>query len=341
MSALGNYTARLNGLIIAADNLFDSFTPKNLRKLESCVSSAFIAMHGNMNLEDRKLYSALQGKIKTLQAQENLMRPPTGELAPPAAAAAAAAPRANRDDARLSFEEQMRLALQLSQIEGQSRPIGGGAAAVESKAPEQDAPQIFRARLVYARQYDRESDKPPACSLHSLYAINEISKDFDKFFNRISHNDPTLSLFQINLILKGEEIYREKYGKRVNPSDIKPYIQETLGYPLDIPNNYTEMQSLNDRLTFILDDLFQAKQRVGCFITPNYETFAVIKNENRAIIFDSHKNIIIATSSREALENVLREKLGQHLEIVAGLGSNHNQYWIGDPSCANDGCILM
>jgi|GEM_PF-3660913 len=365
MAALGNHTARLNGLIKSADDVFDNFTPAKLRGLENLVSVAFIKMQGNMSADDRMRYSALQGKIQTLHEQEKLMNAPAidrggapgpaGELPP--GPAGAVAPEdfqaATRGPSQMSEHDQLLLALALSQTDTHSRAGGGGGgggAAVEEKDVErQNDAVIYEARLIRARQYDMPGEKPPACTLHAVHAMSVILPRFNEVFGRICVNDPTLSNFQKKILAQGIESFQKVTGQNaklrggMDLPDISAFTEKTLGFPLVQPKNHQDIQPFNDRLNNILQALFESDQKVAWIKTSNDESFAIIRHGTRAIIFDSHKNIMIATSSRDALEAFLREKLGEHVHEIAEMGDlNQCSYAIGDPSQeAGAGCVIM
>lgn len=141
--------------------------------------------------------------------------------------------------------------------------------------------------------------------------------NFEQVFNWAAQRDSVnLSAFQRNVILNmGLPLYQAALAR--NPdliegadfAQIRPYFPREV--QLQQPANHEELQSFATRLDRVVQHLFAPlpATKMAWIKNGNEESFAVISRGNRAIIFDSHRNEIIATTSQAGTQEALREKL--------------------------------
>jgi hypothetical protein len=186
-------------------------------------------------------------------------------------------------------------------------------------APQQPLPVagVQKVTLQNARQYDMPGNQPAACTFHAISAMRELSANFDQVFNWVTLRDgANLSAFQRNVILnRGLPLYERAFAENpqiVEGADfdqIRPYFPA--GVQLQQPPHNENFQSFDNRLAPVVRHLFAPlpATKMVWIKNGNEESFAVVSRGQRAIIFDSHKNEIIATSNQAAAQNTLREKL--------------------------------
>jgi hypothetical protein len=178
-------------------------------------------------------------------------------------------------------------------------------------------PGVERVSLINARQYDMPGSQPAACTFHAVSALREISRNFEQILNWADQRDSAhLSAFQRAVILNmGLPLYREALAR--NPelvegadfAQISPFLPPEV--QLQQPANHEGLRSFAERLAEVVGHLFALlpATKMVWIKNGNEESFAVVSRGNRAIIFDSHRNEIIATTSRNGTEEALREKL--------------------------------
>lgn len=185
-------------------------------------------------------------------------------------------------------------------------------------APQQIANELIqKVNLQNARQYDMPGNQPAACTFHAVSAMREISTNFEQVFNWIrDKNGAQLSALQIDVICnKGLPLYRaalaqdDQLAQGADFQQILPHLPA--GIRLQQPANHEELQTFNDRLNIVVNHLFAPlpHTKTVWIKNGNEESFAIVSRAGRAIIFDSHKNEIVGTTTQDALSNALREKL--------------------------------
>lgn len=166
-----------------------------------------------------------------------------------------------------------------------------------------------------ASQYDMPGDRPSACTFHAVAAMQAISLRFDEVFDLIANDQATrLEDFQRQILNQGLLLY-QRAGAPLQGADfaqIKDYLPEDM--PLFKDEDPEKLQTLDERLNIAMEHLFAPNEqpKTMWIKSGNEESFAVIVRDNVAIIFDSHRNKIIATDSYEAARAVLQEKLAIH-----------------------------
>ncbi len=178
-------------------------------------------------------------------------------------------------------------------------------------------PGVQKVNLMNARQYDMPGNQPAACTFHAVSALREISRNFEQVFNWVDQKDSAhLSAFQRSVILNiGLPLYRQALAQ--NPelvegadfAQIRPFLPPEV--QLQQPANHEDLRPFADRLAEVVQHLFPRlpATKMVWIKNGNEESFAVVSRGNRAIIFDSHKNEIIAATGRNGTEEALREKL--------------------------------
>ncbi len=272
---------QLDSLMLLADTVEDQNGLTELKNDLKAISKFIVST----DAAEKEKLSALRSKIEDIEAQLEVMR--------------------------VSTEEDEK---KESPLVGRAKPI--------QRPPE----GTHKVALQNARQYDLGS-APAACTFHAVCAMKEITSKFDEIFDWIvTGNAVALSAFQCDVIQnKGLSLYQNALAQdasAVEGADFKqvqPYLPA--GIHLHQPENHNDLQSFDARLHIVLAHLSaRAPQMKTVWLkTGNEESFAVIKNGNRAIIFDSHKNEIVATNRDDALQNALREKLIPYSQEVDGI----------------------
>lgn len=176
---------------------------------------------------------------------------------------------------------------------------------------------IQKVPLQNARQYDMPGNQPAACTFHAVSAMREISMNFEQIFNWASQRDSVnLSAFQRNVILNmGLPLYQAALARNPDLIEGADFAQIRPHFPREVqlqqPANHEELESFAGRLNGVAHSLFAPlpATKMAWIKNGNEESFAVISRGNRAIIFDSHRNEIIATNSQAGTQEALREKL--------------------------------
>lgn len=188
---------------------------------------------------------------------------------------------------------------------------------------------IKKVSLQSASQYDGPpgAERPGACTFHAVCALKELSTRFDQVFNWISENNSLeLTTFQMDVILnKGLDLYaracqrNREYQQGADFTHILPYLPS--GIRLVQPANHDQLQPFQTRLNQVIDHLFAStpQTKTVWIKNGNEESFAVVSRGQRTIIFDSHKNEIIGTTTREAARAALEEKLLPFSHEVEGV----------------------
>jgi len=186
---------------------------------------------------------------------------------------------------------------------------------------------LRKVALRNASQYNMPGERPAACTFHAVSAIKEISTNFVQIFNWAAQRDSErLSAFQRDVILnKGLPLYERSIAQNpqlVEGADfeqIRPYLPE--GVQLQLPAVREDHQPFENNLHEMARHLFAPLPltKMGWIKTGNEESFAIVVRGDRAIIFDSHYNEIIATGDQRSTLNALREKLLPSSNEIRGL----------------------
>ena len=166
---------------------------------------------------------------------------------------------------------------------------------------------------------DPHDNHPPACTFHALAAIAHIRQNFDKIVKAIQNGDvDALSQMQRQCIRSGLRSYNQALGihaanfkEGANLEDLQKHYPSLLqSLRLNFENPGQDNRSVEVRTESIATRLFSSNQgRAVLLKNGNEESFAVIYDKSKAIIFDSHAREILLTSTTKQLQEELVQKL--------------------------------
>jgi hypothetical protein len=186
-------------------------------------------------------------------------------------------------------------------------------------------------------QYDPNNERPPACTFHALQAIPVIARNFDRWANCIQANDAAwLSSIQRDLVSEGLRYYRQAvaldptFQQGADLEHIRNRFPQYL-VQFQFQNTNQEMHPVPVRVQTMANWLFSAdnQKRIVWIKTHNEESFAVVCDQGRAIVFDSHKNEVTMARGKEQLQGFLTNKLLPFSQMMGGVDLNAFSYALG------------
>jgi hypothetical protein len=188
---------------------------------------------------------------------------------------------------------------------------------------------------------DPMSRRPPACTFHALSGASGIAAGFEQCVQWIeSQNAHPLSLMQRGFIIEGTGMYFATVTGHPNLTggadleDIKNTLPEFLIQKgLYFQNTNQDPQLIGIRTQAIVDHLFAAPEgkriNIAWIKNGNDESFSVICDKERAIVFDSHKKNIYLIRGKEQTRFFLNENLMPFAEMIEGMDGNAFSYSLG------------
>lgn len=203
--------------------------------------------------------------------------------------------------------------------------------------------------LVGSSQYDivnnakdLKNQRPPACTFHALTAASDIAFEFEKWANAIEHQEiQTLSDMQRKIIENGTGAYfwgvteiEDRLIGGADLDDIRSKWPEFLvRRHLHLEDTDQDPQAVDVRTQAIVECLFDGPEgrrtNIAWIKNGNDESFSVICNKDRAIVFDSHKNYISLIRGKEQARAFLTEKLAPFAQMIDGMDVNAFSYAVG------------
>jgi hypothetical protein len=200
------------------------------------------------------------------------------------------------------------------------------AAALQRLQPVPPTPTIA-VRLQGARQQEAGRKGEPACTFHAVTAMSAIGGNFDVLAREIKEGRTAdLSRRQNGIIDAGLVTYKQ-FPKLKGGADINQLI-DGRAIPANVQMNrkFDDIQlvSFDTRLNDVVNHLYSPDPRtkVVWIKNGNDESFAVITKGTESILFDSHQNEIILTTSREITRQVLDQKLRPFSQEMDGIDLN-------------------
>jgi hypothetical protein len=209
-----------------------------------------------------------------------------------------------------------------SVVKGKLEALGELAKILQPTAP--SAKKNYVVALDKKANQHEQDKTPRACTFHAAVAIGTIQSKFDEFFRLIeTNNAKTLSAHQIDVIKRGLELYEaalQKDHTLVEGADIE-HILRHLPRGVSLKEHDTkELRPFADNLKIVVDRLFsQGGIKTVLIKSGNEESFAVLSDGNRVIVFDSHHSQIIGLVGREETQKFLNDKLSPFKNEADGL----------------------
>lgn len=186
---------------------------------------------------------------------------------------------------------------------------------------------------------DPRDRRPPACTFHSMIGASIIAEEFEKYFQWIESQDSAnLSAMQRDFIVQGTGLYfgiladHPQFAGGADLEDLKKCLPDFfIQRGLYLQDTNQDPQPVAMRVAVIVEHLFaqDIRSQVAWIKNGNEESFSVICNKGRAIIFDSHKKAIYLIRGKEQVQRFLAEILTPYADVQAGSDLNAFSYALG------------